>query len=109
MRNRAIYIITATAILVVASGSRPLLGVERKLRLDEVPSAVRSALEEQAKGGKIVDVDVDEVAGKTVYTSEIQKGGDEIDVRVDADGKLLSWVFLPLQVVCGSWRLMAPI
>ena len=64
-------------------------GAEKKISIKEAPPAVRAAIEKQAKGGTIIDVDVEEVDGKKVYTSEIHKNGEEFDVQVTGDGKLI--------------------
>lgn len=84
--SRPVPILLAVLLAVPLSG----FSVERKLKLEEVPAPVRAALEQQAKGGTIIDVDVNDESGSPVYTSEIHKGKDEIDVRVAPDGKVLS-------------------
>jgi hypothetical protein len=83
---RELAICSALSVVLVTSA----WAVEKKLKLDEVPAPVRAALEEKAKGGKIIDVDVNDDSGQQVYTSEIHIGKDEIDVRVAPDGKVLS-------------------
>lgn len=57
----------------------------------KIPEAVRKTVESKLGGGKVDDVDK-EIAGKSVtYLVEIDRSGSpDIDLTIDADGKLLS-------------------
>ena len=61
-------------------------GVEG-VKLGELPAAVRATIEKEAKGGKVTEVELNTVNGKTIYEAELKV---EVEVTVDADGRVLS-------------------
>jgi len=63
---------------------------EEKMTLDEVPPAVRSTMMQEAGGAKIGTIDKEEKNGKTIYETDVMSGGQTWEIKVDADGKLLS-------------------
>ena len=63
---------------------------EVKMSLAEVPPAVRATLTQEAGGAKIETVDREEKDGKVIYETDVMSGGKNWEIKVDADGKLLS-------------------
>jgi hypothetical protein len=64
-------------------------GDEQKVSLDQVPAAVKAALEKEAKGGTIGEVSKEMHKGKAVYEAEITKDGKQRFVEVREDGKVM--------------------
>ena len=62
----------------------------KKVALDQVPKAVKDTLVKEAEGSPIKDVEQQTVAGKTVYETDVTIEKKHVEIRVDADGKLLS-------------------
>ena len=65
-------------------------GQETKVSLDKVPSAVRKTLKREANGAAITSVDVEKRDGKTVYETDVEIDGQNYEILVGADGKLIS-------------------
>jgi uncharacterized membrane protein YkoI len=63
---------------------------EVKMRPEEVPPAVRSALEREAGGASITTVDKEMSGGRTVYETDVMMNGKNWEIKVDENGKLLS-------------------
>ena len=90
-------IIIATAII----GVTVLAGVvyaaeeekenEQKIALSTMPPAVQRTIQDNLGGGTITETTKETKEGKTVYQAHIKKsGGEEVEVKVAEDGKLLS-------------------
>lgn len=58
--------------------------------LDKVPAAVKETIEKEAQGGKIKKVEREVKGEKTVYEAEVIIEGKEFEIKVAADGKLIS-------------------
>jgi len=58
--------------------------------LDKVPAAVKATLEKAAEGGKIGKIECEKKGDTTVYEAEVVIEGKEFEVKVAADGKLIS-------------------
>jgi hypothetical protein len=63
---------------------------EEKVKLEDCPRDVQDALRKAAAGGKIEEVEKETENGKAVYEADVVIDGDEYEVRVAEDGKLLS-------------------
>ena len=63
---------------------------EVKVSINEVPAAVRATLEQAANGAKITTVDKEEKHGKTVYEADAVINGENYEIVVGEDGKLIS-------------------
>ncbi len=82
------------AALVVAAAAAwamnaPVTHADEKVKLEELPPAVRTALEQHAGGGRIVEVEKEMKGGKVVYEAEVVKDGEEMDIVVSAAGEFL--------------------
>lgn len=77
--------------LVVGAGvlGAVVVTAEGKVSLQDVPDGVRSTIEKQAAGGRIVEVEKKVEDGVIVYEAEILKDGVESDILVAANGEFL--------------------
>jgi len=62
---------------------------EMEMSLDEVPAAVRSAIETYAAGGEIDEVCREAEGEAVVYEAEVEKDGREYEITVSAEGEIL--------------------
>jgi len=60
---------------------------EQQTTLSEIPEAARTAIQKAATGGKLTLVEKVIEGGSTFYEGHIMKGGKEIEIKVDANGK----------------------
>jgi uncharacterized membrane protein YkoI len=58
--------------------------------LDQVPAAVKATIEKAAQGGKITEIEREGEGDKAVYEAEVVIEGKEYEIKVAADGKLIS-------------------
>jgi hypothetical protein len=65
-------------------------GQQNKVSLDKVPAAVRKTFKREANGAGIGSVDVEKRDGKTVYETDVEIDGQNYEILVGADGKLIS-------------------
>ena len=66
-------------------------GKEEKVKLADCPEAVQKTINDNANGGKIVEIEKETSKDGTVtYEAEVKKtDGTEIEIVVAADGKLI--------------------
>ena len=62
---------------------------EKRVKLKDLPEAVRKTVLEQSKGGKILALSSEEENGKTTYEAELQIGASRKDVAIDAAGAVI--------------------
>lgn len=60
-----------------------------EVSIDAVPPAVRATILAQAQGNTVREIEMDTENGVTVYEAEVIIDGQETDILVAADGKLL--------------------
>jgi uncharacterized membrane protein YkoI len=63
---------------------------EVKMSIDQVPAPARAALMREAGGATIKTVDKEESNGKVIYETDVMMNGKNWEIKVDADGKLVS-------------------
>jgi uncharacterized membrane protein YkoI len=63
---------------------------EVKMTLDQAPPAVREALQREAGGAAIAEVDKEDHDGRTAYEVDVKKDGKNWEIIVDENGKLIS-------------------
>ena len=63
---------------------------EEKVKLEDCPKAVQDTIKKAAAGGKIEEIEKETENGKAVYEADVVIDGDEYEVKVAEDGKLLS-------------------
>ena len=62
---------------------------EKKVSIDQVPASVKKAIQKEVGDGKLVDIGEITKGNEKYYEIEMWKGGKEIDVLFDSDGKVL--------------------
>ena len=63
---------------------------EEKVALDKLPAAVKSALEKEAVGATILDVEMErKKGGDTEYEARVSKAGSERVIKISSEGKIL--------------------
>lgn len=62
---------------------------EEIVSLDAVPDAAKATILKEAAGGEIREVEMQTEDGVTIYEAEVIIDGQEVDIKVAADGKLL--------------------
>ena len=85
------WILAAALVAAIAAGGRwyPVTAAEEEVRLQDLPPAVRTAIEQQAAGGRIVEIEKETKRGEVLFEAEVMKGGREIEILVSAAGKVL--------------------
>jgi uncharacterized membrane protein YkoI len=64
---------------------------EGKVPLDEVPKAVLKAVKDKFKGAELVSAQTENEDGKIIYEIVIKDKGQNVDVSVSPEGKILSY------------------
>ncbi len=62
---------------------------EQEVSIDEVPEAVKATILKEAAGAEIKEVEMEIEDGKTIYEAEVIVDGQEVEIKVAADGTLL--------------------
>ena len=57
-----------------------------KVSIDQLPTAVKAAVERETAGGQLIDISRDTKRGQTSYEVKIAKDGQESKVRIASDG-----------------------
>lgn len=63
---------------------------ETPVAVTELPAAVKATLDKETAGGKVTEVEKEMEDGKTVYSADAEVGGKFWDIKIAADGKLIS-------------------
>ncbi len=61
----------------------------KKVKMNDLPSSVRSTFQKEAAGGQIEELRKETRNGKTIYEGEVVSNGKGTDLEVAADGTLL--------------------
>ncbi|HEX2101510.1 MAG TPA: PepSY-like domain-containing protein [Candidatus Synoicihabitans sp.] len=72
-----------------ARGDLVAVDTESMLKLEELPSAVRRAVEKEAAGREIADIDLETWHGRTVYEVEFRQRGLNAQIHVAEDGTVV--------------------
>ncbi len=62
---------------------------EEQLSIDEVPAAVKTTILSQVQGGTVKEIEREDENGRIIYEAELLIDGQEIGIKVSADGTLL--------------------
>lgn len=63
---------------------------EEEVKLTDCPAAVQKTINDNAGGGKVVEVEKETGKDGVVYEAEVKKtNGDTIEIKVASDGKLI--------------------
>jgi hypothetical protein len=79
----------AVAFAVAGAGEARHAKNEREVTLEQVPAAVRATVLKEAGDHKVTEVQEITRGDVTTYEAEWVVGGDEVEITVAADGKLL--------------------
>lgn len=79
----------AFAVLLAASLAAPAWASEKKIKMTDLPPAVKAAVMEQSKGATLRGLSTETENGKTTYEAQLTVNGHSRDVEFDADGKVL--------------------
>lgn len=63
---------------------------ETKVTIDQLPAAVAQTLQDQAAGGTIDEIEMEEENGVVTYEADITKADGKYECKVGADGGLIS-------------------
>lgn len=88
-------IMTAAAVMAVGCSHNHKHHEEQeenevKVSIYDVPIPVRETLEREAGGSAISSIDKETKDEKVIYEADITSGGKNWEIKVDANGKLLS-------------------
>ncbi len=81
-------------VRLAADGRLLKLKAERKgkdgsVSLDQLPEAVRTAVTARLADGKVAEVEQEDEKGKMVYSVEIARANDRLELEISADGVIL--------------------
>src|SRR5713226_5912294 len=63
---------------------------EKKVKMQDLPPAVRKTVQEESKGATLRGLGQEVENGKTLYEAELTVNGHNKDVSIDTDGKVVS-------------------
>ena len=75
-------------LLTVSIGG--LACAEKEVSLSQVPPAVKAAIEEQATGGKILEIEQDMEDGQMIYEAIILKNSKKMEFEFSSTGQLIT-------------------
>ena len=78
---KLLYLVTLVAYAALAA--------EKKVKLEELPPAVRAAVNEQTRNATLVGLSTENEKGKTVYEVETKVGGKRRDLVLDQTGTVV--------------------
>jgi uncharacterized membrane protein YkoI len=63
---------------------------EFEINVKEIPAAVKTTLDKEFAGYKIKESEISETPGGKVYEFELKKSGEDLEVVIDLNGKVIS-------------------
>jgi uncharacterized membrane protein YkoI len=86
-----------TIIATIAIAHTPAIGSaqdgRRELRLEECPRPVQAAVQDNARGGRIDDVDLIMIEGRQIYVAEVDLPRDrELKIYIAGNGSLMKTI-----------------
>ena len=64
--------------------------MEKKVSLNQVPVAVKVAIEKETAGGTVKEIEKKQCCGKAAYEVEYRKDGRKVEVMFAADGTIMT-------------------
>lgn len=83
-----VMVVAGLALCIGAVANKQVAEQAKTLSVDQVPDAVKGTI--QAQGGTIQEIEIETENGQTVYEAEVVIDGQEKDVKIAADGTVLS-------------------
>jgi uncharacterized membrane protein YkoI len=68
----------------------PVLGAEKKVKLENLPAAVQNSVKEQTRNATLVGVTEEVEGGKTMYEVETKVNGKGRDLMLDRNGAVVT-------------------
>jgi len=81
--------IVCLALCIGALATKQAMDSETEVSIKDVPAAVRVTIEAEAQGGTIEEIEMGTEKGQTVYEADVIIDGQEVEIQVAPDGKLL--------------------
>lgn len=85
-----VVVLAGLTLSIGALAGRQNAEVEKRTFLDQVPEAVRATLLSQSQGGTIEEIEIETENSRTIYEADVAVGGQKIELKVAADGSLIS-------------------
>jgi hypothetical protein len=87
----ALFGITALAGIGLVYADKETSENKQKIAMTELPAAVQKTIQGDLAGGTVTEIAKETEGGRTYYEAKIRKsGGEEIEIKVHPDGKLIS-------------------
>ena len=87
----ALFGITALAGTGLVYADEEASENKQKIAITEMPTAVQKTIQDNLAGGTVTETAKETKEGRTYYEAKVQgSGGEEIEIKVDPDGKLIS-------------------
>jgi uncharacterized membrane protein YkoI len=81
--------VVCLALCIVAVATKQAMDGETEVSIDKVPAVVKAAIDAEAKGGTIGEIEMETENGRTVYEADVIIDGQEVEIQVAPDGTLL--------------------
>jgi hypothetical protein len=78
-----------TVFVAAAALAAPAWNVEKKIKMKDLPPAVRQAVMEQSKGATLRGLSMELDKGKTYYEAQLTVNGHNRDIEFDANGRVV--------------------
>ncbi len=62
---------------------------KQKVAMTELPAAVQKTIQDNLGGGTVTQTAKETKDGKTYYEAQVKSGGEEVEIKVAEDGKLI--------------------
>ena len=85
-----VMVVAGLALCIGAVANKQVAEQAKTLSVDQVPAAVKATILEQAGTGTVKEIELETEDGQVIYEAEVVIDGQEKDVKVAADGTVLS-------------------
>ena len=85
-----ICVLGLTSVLTLSVRADDKEENEVKMKIDQIPAAVKDTILEEADGTPVTDVDKETEDGKTTYEADAKIGKTNYEIKVAEDGTLIS-------------------
>jgi uncharacterized membrane protein YkoI len=86
----AVLVVAGVAICIGEVAIQKTAGNETELSIDQVPGPVKAAILAEAQAGTIGEIEMTTENAQAVYEADVMVGGQKLEVKVAANGTLLS-------------------
>jgi len=85
-----LIVIAGLALCIGAVATKQIAEQEQEVSIEQVSEAVKATILAEAKGGTIEEIDIETENDQTLYEADVIIDGQEVEIKVAADGTLLS-------------------